>query len=81
MEKLADILAEGFGQREILVCLEGDWAKALGNCLHLRLPDRPCLCMDGLSPEDASWLDVGAPVGSALPVVIKTLVLKLGGNP
>ena len=81
VEKLADILAEGFGRREILVCLEGDWAKALGNCLHLRLPDRPCLCMDGLSPEDASWLDVGAPVGSALPVVIKTLVLKLGGNP
>ena len=80
VKKLAAILAEGFGERPVLVCLEGDMAKALGHCLRLLLGSgRPCLCMDGLSLDAGSYLDVGEPVGPALPVVIKTLVL--GGNP
>ena len=80
VKKLAAILAKGFGERPVLVCLEGDMAKALGHCLRLLLGSgRPCLCMDGLSLDAGSYLDVGEPVGPALPVVIKTLVL--GGNP
>lgn len=80
VKQLAGILAEGFAERPVLVVTEADMAKALGHCLRLRLPpDRPCLCMDGLSLHAGSYLDVGAPVGPALPVVIKTLIL--GGNP
>ena len=80
VRRLAQILAEGFGDRPVLVCLENDFAKALGHCLRLLLPgDRPCLCIDGLSLEMGSYLDVGEPVGPAFPVVIKTLIL--GGNP
>ena len=57
-----------------------DFAKALGHCLRLLLPDsRPCLCIDGISLDEVSYLDVGEPVGPAFPVVIKTLVLS-GGN-
>ena len=79
VKTLAGILAEGFGTRPVLVCLEGDFAKALGHCLRLLLPkDRPCLCMDGLSLAAGSYLDVGEPVGPAFPVVIKTLVLSGG---
>ncbi len=79
VKHLAEILAEGFGDREILVCLEGDCAKALGQSLRLLVGNRPCICMDGLSLDGEAWLDVGAPVESAFPVVIKTLIL--GGNP
>ena len=80
VKKLAEILAEGFGNRPALVCVEQDIAKALGHCLRLLLPeDAPCLCMDGLALDAGSYLDVGEPVGPALPVVIKTLVLS-GGN-
>ena len=80
VKELAHVLAEGFKQREVLICLEADCAKALGQCLRLQLgPERPCLCMDGLSVEAGAYLDVGEPVSSAFPVVIKTLVL--GGNP
>jgi ethanolamine utilization protein EutA len=79
VKNLAKILADGFGEREILVCLEADCAKALGQSIRLLVGDKPCICMDGLSLWGESYLDVGAPVGPALPVVMKTLVL--GGTP
>lgn len=80
IKELAASLAEGFGERPVLLCLRGDYAKALGQCLRLLLPqNRQILCMDGLFLETGNFLDVGQPVGPALPVVIKTLVL--GGNP
>ena len=81
VRQLAEILAEGFGGRPVLVCLQADMAKALGHCLRRRLGEgQPCLCIDGLHLQRGDYLDVGAPVGPALPVVMKTLVLK-GGNP
>ena len=79
IKRLAKVIAEGFGEKEILVCVENDCAKALGHCLRLLLPNRPCLCLDGLSLEPGSYLDVGEPVGPAFAVVIKTFVLA-GGN-
>ena len=77
VKNLARILAEGFRERPVLVCLEADCAKALGQCLCLLLGEKhPCICMDGLSLDGDAFLDVGQPVGPALPVVIKTLVLS-----
>ena len=73
---LAEMIAEGVGERTVLVCLEQDMAKALGQALALRCgKDRPILCIDRVSLSEGSYLDVGAPVGPALPVVVKTLVL------
>ena len=79
VKTLARVIAEGMGDAPVLVCLQQDMAKALGHCLRLLLPRAGILCMDGLALEPGSFLDVGAPVGPALPVVIKTLVLS-GGN-
>lgn len=51
-------------------------AKALGQAVALRLPpERPCLCIDRVRLEEGSYLDVASPVGPALPVVVKTLIL------
>ena len=61
----------------LLICLEQDMAKALGQALAVRLPeDRSILCIDRVKLTGESYLDVGAPVGPALPVVVKTLVLS-----
>ena len=80
IKAMAANLAEGFRDRPVLLCLQSDFAKALGQCLRLLLPpDKPILCMDSLFLQTGSYLDVGQPVGPALPVVIKTLVL--GGTP
>ena len=60
----------------ILLCLEQDMAKALGQALAVRLPrDAEILCIDRVKVREGSYLDIGAPVGHALPVVVKTLVL------
>jgi len=74
---LANGLAEGCREGPLLVCLEQDMAKALGQALALRLGDsRSVLCLDRVKLEEGDYLDVGAPVGPALPVVVKTLVLQ-----
>ena len=75
--QLAQLLAESIPEGPVYLALEQDMAKALGQALGLRLePDRPVLCLDRLRLEASSYLDVGAPVGPALPVVVKTLILE-----
>lgn len=73
-------LAEGLEEREmLLVSLEADAAKALGQKLALRFgKDKPIFCMDGVRLPPGSYLDVGQPLGPALPVVVKTLIWKEG---
>jgi len=61
----------------IFLCIQQDMAKALGQALAVRLPkDAPILCIDRVRVGEGSFLDIGAPVGCALPVVVKTLVLS-----
>ena len=61
----------------IYVCAEKDIAKALGQVLAMRGgAEREILCIDSVKPADESYMDIGEPIGPALPVVIKTLVLS-----
>ena len=77
VKALAEKIAAGTTGRPAFVCLENDMAKALGHSLCLLLEAHtPCLCIDRLQLTESSYLDVGAPVGPALPVVIKTLILS-----
>ena len=74
---LAEEIVRSWPQQPVLIALEADVAKALGHALALRLPaDRPILCIDRVRLTEGSFLDVGAPVSTALPVVIKTLILN-----
>ena len=77
VKTMAANLAMGFGSRPVILALEQDMAKALGHALALILPlDREIMCIDNVRLESHSYLDVGAPVGPALPIVVKTLVLN-----
>lgn len=61
----------------ILICLEQDMAKALGQALAVRLSaSAQILCIDRVRVEEGSYLDIGEPVGGAMPVVVKTLILS-----
>ncbi len=74
--RLADLLCGLCADRPVRLAMGTDMAKALGQALALRLPKAEILSLDSLSLPEGSYLDVGAPVGPALPVVIKTLVLE-----
>ena len=61
----------------VYVAASADLAKALGVQIALRLGDRAeILCIDRVRLKEGDYLDVGAPVGPALPVVVKTLILS-----
>ena len=58
---------------EAIILDETDMAKALGQALALET-EAPVLCIDRVRLREGSFLDIGAPVGPALPVVVKTLL-------
>ncbi len=63
----------------IVTVTRSDCAKALGQTLSCRVPSpRGIVCLDALRLQPGCSLDIGLPVagGSALPVVIKTLILS-----
>ena len=74
---MADEIIAVWPDSPILIALEADMAKALGNALSLRLAkSRPILCIDRVHLEENSYLDVGMPLHHAIPVVVKTLILN-----
>lgn len=78
--KLADGLALGLRPRQsapVIIAVEADMGKSLGQALHMLLPRQGLLCLDGLHLSEGSYLDIGAPIagGQVLPVVIKTLAI------
>ena len=77
VKDLAGKLVAGFAGQSVYVAVENDMAKALGQAMAALLPgEASCLCIDSVKLTQGSYLDVGAPVGPALPVVVKTLVLS-----
>ena len=77
LSALAGQILQEFQGGILILALEQDMAKALGQILALRLGyDAKILCIDRVRLPQESYLDVGAPVGPALPVVVKTLVLN-----
>ena len=73
MTRLGEKIMEGVKGKDIFVCLQEDMAKALGQRLYLA--GRKNLCIDRVKLSPQSFLDIGAPVGPAIPVVVKTLIL------
>ena len=77
IKTLAEAIVQGFNGEPVLVALEQDMAKALGQAMAMEQPsDAACLCIDRVQLREGDYLDVGTPVGPALPVVVKTLILN-----
>ena len=77
LRQLAERILEQHRGGMLILAIQQDMAKALGQLLALKLgKEAKILCIDRVRLEEGSFLDVGAPVGPALPVVVKTLVLS-----
>ena len=74
IQALAARIAEGMASQRILVAVQSDMAKALGQAMALAT-EKPILCIDRVKLSEGDYLDVGQPVGVAFPVVVKTLIL------
>ena len=76
IKSLASIIAQAMPSPAIVV-MEQDMAKALGQAIALcRAPGESILCIDRVRLKNGDYLDVGSPIGPALPVVVKTLILE-----
>ena len=76
IEALAAAIANAM-DAPLLVAVEQDMAKALGQAIALRRPPGDgILCIDRVRLTAEDYLDVGKPIGPALPVVVKTLILE-----
>lgn len=80
LNRLAEgIIAAWPQEMPIITVTRADCAKALGQTLACRISaPRGIVCLDALKLQPGCSLDIGQPVagGSALPVVIKTLILS-----
>jgi ethanolamine utilization protein EutA len=81
LSALAGALARAAGSlppaAPLLVVIERDMAKALGQLLSARLPgDRPLAVLDSIYMGDNAYIDLGLPLmdGIVAPVAIKTLI-------
>lgn len=78
--KLSEGIADGLKHCRhdpLVVAVQYDMGKALGQALRTYLPQRPLICLDGIRLSEGAFLDIAAPIadGRVLPVVVKTLVL------
>lgn len=75
IKALQPILANGL---PVILVLEHDIAKALGNALRIRLKDANLICIDSIKTANNDYIDIGEAVGNGqvVPVVIKTLIFN-----
>jgi ethanolamine utilization protein EutA len=82
VQELADAILKGVDpddKRPLIIVLENDIAKVLGNSIKLRLNGRRQLvCIDSVYVHDGDYIDIGEPVagGRVVPVVTKTLIFN-----
>lgn len=79
LKLLADQIArlyEGL-KSPVIVLLKEDFAKALSQMIRIHTTcSKPVICLDQIQFEAGDYIDIGSPVGSAVPVVIKILVYQ-----
>lgn len=89
IQSLADGVVRGMDdylteRKPLVVVLEDDCGKVLGQCLQSRLgKGAEIVCIDQVVLDEGDYIDIGKPVmgGSVVPVVVKTLVFNSPAAP
>lgn len=75
-EGAQEILA---GAYPLIIVVEADIAKALGNALTILSDGKgDLICIDGIKTLNGDYIDIGEPIsnGQVLPVIVKTLIFN-----
>ncbi len=82
IQQLVEALIEGNSYKKnptqpLVVVLERDLARALGQSLQVKYPRQPCICIDQIKVEHGDYVDIGKQLHSGVvPVVMKTLAFS-----
>lgn len=72
-------IIKGLANRDktIIVIVENDFAKALGQTIRNLLKEkRKVICIDGITVKNGDYVDIGKSISGVVPVVVKTLIFK-----
>lgn len=84
VQRIAELIADQYVRecgmdRHLILVLEEDIGKAIGQALHHRLKEKcSVICIDGISCGSGDFIDLGEPVasGNVIPVIVKTLIFN-----
>jgi len=85
IQRLAKSILRGlkdYKDRPIVIVLENDIAKVLGNSIKMYMnqdgQDQKLICIDSIFVRDGDYIDIGVPVasGHVVPVITKTLIFN-----
>ncbi len=73
---LADFAAGLPAGRPLIVIIQHDYARALGQAVKSILPARPLLVIDQVGLQEGDYIDIGRPMleGRVVPLSVKTLI-------
>ncbi len=78
VKEMTDLIIELFQEVEegpIMICLENDFAKALGQTIQRKVGNkRGVICLDQICVDNGDYMDIGKPVSGVIPVIVKTLI-------
>lgn len=79
VKAIAKAIINGLKERKnpIIIIIENDFAKALGQTIKNMLNDsKTVICIDQIKVENGDYVDIGKSILGVLPIVIKTLIFK-----
>ncbi len=79
VKAISEAIVQGLKERSdpIIIIIENDFAKALGQTIKNMLNDsKKVICIDQIKVENGDYVDIGKSILGVLPVVIKTLIFK-----
>jgi len=80
IKSMAEAIVNAFNPyiNPIIVIVEQDFAKALGQCIgNLLKGSKGIICLDKIKVDNGDYVDIGKSISNAVPVVIKTLIFNI----